>query len=67
MHVGEIKAPEWIEKGSVTVRLIELDPNACEALIETLRNSAHARNPEARDDDRVRLLMDLWDALTGGE
>lgn len=67
MHVGEIKAPEWIEKGSVTVRLIELDPNACEALIETLRNSAQAQNPEARDDDRVRLLMDLWNALTGDE
>lgn len=61
MHVGEIRAPEWIETGSVTVRLTELDPNACEAL----RNSAQARDPEVRDDDRVRLLMDLWDALTG--
>ena len=65
MHVGEIKAPEWIEEGSVTVRLTELDPSACEALIETLRNSAQARDPEVRDDDRVRLLLDLWDALTG--
>ena len=67
MHVGEIKAPEWIETGSVTVRLTELDPNACEALIETLRNSAQAWDPEAPDDDRVRLLMDLWDALSGDE
>ncbi len=67
MHVGEIKAPEWIEKGSVTVRLTELDPNACEALIEALRNSNQAQSPETRDDDRVRLLMDLWNALTGDE
>ena len=67
MRVGEIRAPEWIEKGSVTVRLTELDPNACEALIETLRNSAQAWDPEALDDDRIRLLMDLWDALSGDE
>lgn len=65
MDVGKITAPEWIENGSVTIRLTELDPNACEALIETLRNNAYARAPEALDDERVRLLLDLWDALTG--
>lgn len=67
MDVNDINAPEWIERGSVTIRLTEIDPAACEALIETLRNSAYARNPETRDDERVRLLLVLWVALTGDE
>ena len=48
--------PEWIEKGSVTVRLAELNPESTEA--ETLRDAME------RDDDRVRLLIDLWEAMT---
>jgi hypothetical protein len=57
MHV-EIIIPDWIRNGEVTVRLTELNPVATEALIETLRDAMPA------DDDRVRLLLDLWDALT---
>ena len=54
-----IVIPEWIERGTITVRLTELNAHATEALIETLRDATES------DDDRVRLLMDLWDALTG--
>jgi hypothetical protein len=46
-------------KGTVTLRLTELNPHAAEALIETLRDALPA------DGDRVRLLIDLWEALTG--
>jgi hypothetical protein len=56
-----VKAPDWIENGSITLRLTELNPHAVEALIETLRDASE------EDDERVRLLLRLWDALTGDE
>lgn len=55
----KLSAPEWIENGTITVRLTELNPHATAALIESLRDSMDA------DDDRVQLLIDLWDSLTG--
>lgn len=57
----EIRAPDWIERGSITLRLTELNPEAVEALIECLRDTLEA------DDDRLRMLLELWDALTGDE
>jgi hypothetical protein len=57
----DIKAPEWIENGSITVRLTELNPAAVEALIESLRDASE------EDDERIRLLTRLWDALTADE
>lgn len=40
------------------MRLTELNPVAVEALIETLRDAGE------QDDDRIRLLLRLGDALT---
>ena len=57
----QIRAPDWIEKGLITIRLTELNPSAVEELIECLRDSLE------HDDDRVRLLMQLWDSLTADE
>lgn len=54
----EITIPNWIRVIEVTPRLTELNPAAAEALIETLRDAL----PEA--NDRVRLLFDVWEALT---
>ena len=53
-----IEIPEWIEKGQITIRLMELQPYATEVLIENLRDVTD------QDDDRIRLLLRLWDALT---
>ena len=55
----EITCPDWMKEETVTLRLTELNPHAAEALIETLRDALPV------DDDRVRLLIDLWEALTG--
>ncbi len=55
----EVMGPEWITNGTVILRLSELNPHAVEALIEALRDVLPG------DDERVRLLLDLWEALTG--
>lgn len=57
----EIKIPEWIKRGSITIRLTELNPVATEALIETLRDA------NEQDDARVKLLIDFWESLTGDD
>lgn len=57
----EIELPDWMRDGQITLRLIELNAHAVEALIETLRDS------NERDDDRVGTLIDLWEALTGDD
>lgn len=57
----EIIGPEWMKNGAVTLRLMELNPVAVEALIETLRDVTPA------DDERIRLLLDLWDMLTADD
>lgn len=54
----KIIIPEWIERGTITVRLTELNPEATAALIETIRDATE------QDDERIKVLMDLWDALT---
>ena len=48
-----IEVPEWIEKGQITIRLMELQPYATEVLIENLRDVTD------QDDDRIRLLLRL--------
>lgn len=58
---ADIEAPEWVVRGTITVRYTELNPVAVEALIETLRDVLD------QDDDRVRGLLRLWDALTADD
>ena len=55
----EVTCPEWIRDGSISIGFAELNPSAVEALIETLRDANET------DDDRVKRLLRLWDALTG--
>ncbi len=56
-----MECPDWMRDGTVTLQLIELNPHAVEALIEALRDA------NERDDNRVRVLIDLWEALTGDD